>query len=112
MLYDIIPHVPHMSNDPTIVTPSANVGSTDGIIGSVSKQKLGKQSNIQKTMPTLTIQTQNSYSPSDNDPYEVNVIQSVDSNKPSDGNKKKGKGKQKQSNAKYGKNFFSLPTSL
>jgi len=47
--------------------------------------------------------------PSDKDPYEINAIQSTDSTKSSARNQKKGKGKQKQNNAKFGKkpNFLT-----
>lgn len=46
MLYDIIPQASRASNDPTFVTSSAKTGSVDGVIGSISKQKSGKQSNM------------------------------------------------------------------
>ena len=73
-LYDIIPQASRASNDTPSVTPSAKTGSVDGVIGSVSKQKSGKQSNIQKSMSNLTLQ--DSDSPSDKAVSEVNTVQS------------------------------------
>ena len=101
MLYDIIPQASRDSNDPTFLTPSAKTGSVDGVIGSVSKQNSGKQSNIQKSMSKLTLQ--DSDPPSDKAVSEVNAIQSSGSNKSSAGDQKKGKGKQKPNNARFGK---------
>ena len=58
-------------------------------------------------MSTLTIQSLDP--PSDKDPYEVNVVQSTDSSKSFVGNQKKGKGKQKQNNARIRKKL-NFPT--
>jgi len=100
-LYTIIPHASQTSNDPTVVTSSAKASSFDGVIGAVSKQKSGKQSNIHKSMSNLTIQ--NSDPPSDKDLSEVNAVQSTGSNRSSTGDQKKGKGKHKPNNARFGK---------
>ena len=95
-LYDIIPQSSRASNDPTSVTPSAKTGSVDRVIGSVLKQKSGKQSNMQKSMSNLTLQ--NSDSPSDKVVSEVNAIQSSGSNKSSAEDQKKGEGKKNPNN--------------
>jgi len=100
-LYDIIPHASRASNDLTSITSSVKTGSVDGVIGSISKQKSGKQSNMQKSMSNLTLQ--NSDSPSEKYVSEVNAIQSFGSNKSSAGDQKKGKGKQNPNNAQFGK---------
>ncbi len=96
MLYDIIPQASRASNDASSVTPSAKTGSVDRVIGSVSKQKSGKQSNIQKSISNLTLQ--DSDPPSDKVVSKVNAVQSSGSNKSSAGDQKKGKGKQKPNN--------------
>jgi hypothetical protein len=101
-LYDIIPQASRASNDTPSVTPSAKTGSVDGVIGSVSKQKSGKQSNVQKSMSNLTLQ--DSDSPSDKAVSEVNTVQSSGSNKSSAGDQKKGKTKKKSNNnTRFGK---------
>lgn len=101
-LYDIIPQASRASNDPNSVTSLVKTSSVDGVIDSISKQKLGKQSNMQKSMSNLTLQT--SDSPSDKLVSEVNAIQSSGSNKSSVGDQKKGKGNQKpNNNARFGK---------
>jgi len=54
-LYNIIPHASRTSNDPTSITSSAKDSSVDGVIGAISKQKSGKQSNMKKSTFTPTI---------------------------------------------------------
>jgi len=60
MLYDIIPHASWTMNDPTTITSLVKAGLVDGVIGTISKQNPGKESNMTKSVSTLAIQNSNS----------------------------------------------------
>jgi outer membrane biosynthesis protein TonB len=96
-LYDMIPHSPCSSTNPNR-TPPAEYHVVDGVICYINQETKNKTStttpNPKKIpTPTNTPNTTPPTTPSSNTP-EVNAVQSTPTTKT--GNKKKGKGKTKQ----------------
>jgi hypothetical protein len=101
MLYDLIPHAPRPSNDPTKPSPRPHA---DGMIGHVSTdssgQMTGKHNPLNKaTNPSSSVHTSTPMKP----PSQTSEVNSVQSTAPKNphpsGGKKKGNNNKKNKNS-------------